>query len=62
MNNDIEDVAYMEKRLLQDGGVLPSQIEDENIYDLFRVTKARTREERPMSSYAAHRRLRHLSH
>ncbi|WP_283578063.1 hypothetical protein [Limosilactobacillus reuteri] len=51
----------MEKRLLQDGGVLPSQIENENIYDLFRITKARDREERPLSSYAAHAKLRSLS-
>jgi hypothetical protein len=62
VNNDIEDVAYMEKRLLQDGGVLPSQIENENIYDLFRITKARNREDRPLSSFAAHQRLKHLSH
>ncbi|WP_283595345.1 hypothetical protein [Limosilactobacillus sp. DJ3M12] len=52
----------MEKRLLQDGGVLPSQIENENIYDLFRITKARNREDRPLSSFTAHQRLRHLSH
>lgn len=54
-------MAYMEKRLLQDGGVLPSQIENENIYDLFRITKARNREDRPLSSYAAHTKLSRLS-
>ena len=35
--------------------------ENENIYDLFRITKARNREDRPLSSYAAHAKLRSLS-
>lgn len=56
--NEQEDIEYFEQQLLFNGGVLPSQIEDENMMELLKVQQARNRDDRPMSSVDAHAKLR----
>jgi hypothetical protein len=56
--NEQEDIEYFEQQLLFNGGVLPSQIEDENMMELLKVQQARNRDDRPMPSADAHAKLR----
>jgi hypothetical protein len=55
-----EDIEYFEQQLLFNSGVLPSQIEDEDMVELLKVRSARSREDRPVSSAEAHAKLRSM--
>ncbi|MDM8222017.1 hypothetical protein [Limosilactobacillus vaginalis] len=48
----------MKKQLFQQSGVLPSQIDEEDFFELLETVKARSREDRPLNPTAAHARLR----
>lgn len=58
--NEQEDIAYFEQQLLFNGGVLPSQIEDEDMLEMLKIQQARSRDDRPMSSADAHAKLRSM--
>ncbi len=44
--------------MLQESGVLPSQLDNEDFMELLEVQKARSREDRPMNPTAAFAKLR----
>lgn len=46
MDNQIADIAYLKKELLNIG-IIPSQVDQEDMVDLLEVLRAKPREERP---------------
>lgn len=42
------------------GGIVPSQLDNENYFEILRVLKAKSREDRPLNSEDAHRKLAQL--
>lgn len=42
------------------GGIVPSQLDNENYFEILRVLKAKSREERPMNPEDAHKKLARL--
>ncbi len=57
--NEMEDLDYFKQELLS-SGVLPSQIDEENIFEILKVQKARKREDRPMSADEAFAKLQRM--
>lgn len=46
LDNQIADIAYLKKELLNIG-IMPSQVDQEDMVDLLEVLRAKPREERP---------------
>lgn len=60
VKNEIEDMNYLKRELFYQSGVLPSRLDDEDFFELLKVQKAKSREDRPLSPTEAHARLRNM--
>lgn len=53
----MEDRNYLKQQLMFQGGVIPSQIDQQDYEKLLKVLDAKSRDERPMNTGDAHRKL-----
>jgi hypothetical protein len=56
IKSENEDIRYLSKQLMLEGGMLPSAYQEEDYFELLDTLAARPREDRPISAAEFHKR------